>query len=113
MDALTAISYEIRLYKTQVVALENLAAERGMSVEDLVRQAIGALLISPYPDPAEYRDDSELSEAELADDPLAAFIGLGRSGVNDLSINHDKYLMEFEIESNRPPPAPSTPPVLP
>lgn len=35
------------------------------------------------------------------DDPLWQIVGLGRSEVKDLSINHDKYLAEIELQSNR------------
>jgi hypothetical protein len=90
MDTLTKTPLEIYLYQTEFDALQKLAAEQGVAVEELARQAIAALL--PPEEPA--------IEEEL-NSPLEAFIGLGRSGVSDLSINHDRYLMEFELESNR------------
>ena len=90
MDMLTETPLEIYLYQTQFEALQKLAAEQGIAMEELARQAIAALL-PPKEPPVE----------EKLDSPLEAFIGLGRSGVSDLSINHDHYLMEFELESNR------------
>ena len=102
MDTLTETSLQITLYKTQLAALEELAAAQGLAVEDLIHQAIEALLTAA-PLPANELADVEepLTDDDLADDPLRAIIGLGRSGVTDLAENHDKYLMEFEVEDNR------------
>jgi hypothetical protein len=49
--------------------------------------------------------DSAGTDEHPLESPLEGFIGLGRSGLNDLSVNHDKYLMEFESDRNQPPPA--------
>jgi len=101
MDTLTRTPLQLYLYQSQFDALKKLASEQGVSVEDLARQAIEVLLMHTEPVAAERPDDEELSDEELANDPLRAIIGLGRSGVTDLAENHDKYLMEFEIEDNQ------------
>lgn len=101
METLIQTPLQLYLYQRQFDALQKLADEQGVAVEDLALQAIEALLTQIESDAAERPEDEELTDEELANDPLRAIIGLGRSGVTDLAENHDKYLMEFEIESNR------------
>lgn len=93
MDTLAKAPLQLYLYQHQFDELQQLAVEQGVSVEDLARQAIEELLRHTEPEPPE-------APERPTESPLEAFIGLGRSGVNDLSINHDRYLIEFELESN-------------
>lgn len=50
---------------------------------------------------------SEPVEADepSVESPLEGFIGLDHSGLSDLAEHHDRYLIEFKLESNQPPPA--------
>ncbi len=41
-----------------------------------------------------------LTDLPLADDPALGLVGLGRSGYDDLSADHDRYLIEFEREGS-------------
>jgi hypothetical protein len=65
-------------------------------------QGIGTFLMNLY-----LAEDAEPDDSLEEEDPIGDIIGMFDSGLDDLAVNHDKYLMEFEIESNRPPPATS------
>ena len=74
---------QIQLTRIQSAGLKNLASAKGLSVADLVRQAVNTLLRSGV-----LIDISERRRRAIA----AA--GRFRSGVSDLSVNHDRYLAE-------------------
>ena len=63
--------------------LEILALQRNISKSELIRQSIHRLL-----------QEERINENE----PLLGIIGLGRSGMNDISEKHDKYLAEQKVE---------------
>lgn len=76
---------QIRLTEEQSLALRSLAAERRVSVAELIRQAVEDLL----------RQSSTPSRAEMKQRALAA-AGRFRSGEKDLSTRHDDYLAEID-----------------
>ena len=59
--------------------LESLASELDVSRSELVRQSIRRFL-----------QEGKLNEQ----DPLLGIIGLGKSGKNDISERHDRYIAE-------------------
>jgi len=59
--------------------LESLASELDVSRSELVRQSIRRLL-----------QEGKFNEQ----DPLLGIIGLGKSGKNDISERHDRYIAE-------------------
>jgi metal-responsive CopG/Arc/MetJ family transcriptional regulator len=75
---------QIQLTDEQSQALKALAAERRISVAELIRQAAEDLL----------RQSSTLSKAEMKQRALAA-AGRFRSGQKDLSTRHDDHLAEI------------------
>jgi hypothetical protein len=87
---------QIYLLHEQIDALQTLAAQQGTTLEALVAQSVDALLTSVAP----VQESS--GEIPLEADPLWDIVGLGDAGVNDLAAEHDRYLVEFEEESNRP-----------
>jgi Ribbon-helix-helix domain len=78
---------QTRLTEEQSLALKSLAAERRVSVAQLIRQAVDDLL----------RRASTMGRAEMKRRGLAA-AGRFRSGVKDLSGKHDDYLAEIDCE---------------
>ena len=63
--------------------LEILAAHRQISKSELIRQSIRSFL-----------QEGKFNEEE----PLLGIIGLGRSGMNDISERHDIYLAQEKLE---------------
>ena len=63
--------------------LEELASQLKMSKSEIIRQSI--------------RDFLKMKKTD-AEDPLMGIIGLGRSGLHDVSENHDKYLAESKLK---------------
>ena len=63
--------------------LEELASQLKMSKSEIIRQSI--------------RDFLKMKETDI-EDPLMGIIGLGRSGLHDISENHDKYLAESKLK---------------
>jgi len=72
---------QIQFTKTQSSRLKTLASSRGLSVADLVRRAVDTLL----------RSGVSIDIEEKRRRAVAA-AGRFRSGVSDLSVNHDRYL---------------------
>jgi hypothetical protein len=85
MSTLTTKPFQIYLREGQLEALRALAHKRGQSIAELVRQGIDQLLLT----------------VSAEENPLFDIIGIGDSGLGDLSVNHDQYLAEFELEDNR------------
>jgi Ribbon-helix-helix domain len=75
---------QIQLTEEQSQALKTLAAERRISVAELIRQAAEDLL----------RQSFTVSRAEMKRRALAA-AGRFRSGEKDLSTSHDDHLAEI------------------
>ncbi len=74
---------QIQLTEDQAKALRELAALRERSMAELIRQSVDAFL----------RSSAHRSRKEKKRRALAA-VGRFRSGVSDLSANHDRYLGE-------------------
>ncbi len=75
--------FQLYLREEQIEALRHLARKRGVSMAELVRQSV----------------DHFLAEAPLEEEPLWDLVGIGASGVGDLSERHDFYLEKEESGS--------------
>ena len=75
---------QIVLSDTQLSALEKLAETRNISVETLLQESIGNLIQSANQAP--YTETQKQRARDI--------IGRFKSGVNDLSQNHDNYLSD-------------------
>jgi Arc/MetJ-type ribon-helix-helix transcriptional regulator len=71
---------QIQLTEDQVRALKKIAAERGISMAEVIRQAINSAL--------EKEDKREKWRRALA------IVGSFHSDADDISVEHDKYLAE-------------------
>lgn len=78
------IRTQIQLTEDQARALKELAAAEQRSMAELIRQSVDSLLKSS----TQHRTSPERKRRALA------VIGRFRSGVSDLSLNHDRYLSE-------------------
>lgn len=74
---------QIQLTDQQIQALKQLAAAQDRSVAELIRQAVDVLL----------RSSGEIGDEERRRRAIAA-AGRFRSGLRDLSTEHDRYLNE-------------------
>lgn len=74
---------QIQLTEDQSRFLKMLAARRGVSVAELIRQSVDRFIRSAYGLTMDERRQLALS-----------IIGIAGSDVSDLSENHDKYLAE-------------------
>ena len=74
---------QIQLTEKQARRLKKLAADQGRSMADLIRTSVDALLLESAANDDEVRRDRALRAA-----------GRFRSGVRDLSSQHDRYLAE-------------------
>lgn len=77
------IRTQVQLQEEQVRALKELASARGVSVAELIRQSVDALI----------RSARGVDEAERRRRAIAA-AGRFRSGASDVSSEHDRYLAE-------------------
>ncbi len=81
------VSAHVRLTEGQMASLRELAVKREVSVSELVRQGVDAVL----------RSASGVSDEERRRRAMRA-AGRFRSGLGDLSERHDDYLAEaFEL----------------
>lgn len=74
---------QVQLNENQVKALKEIAAERDVSMAELIRRAIDLWIEA----------EGAVTHEERKRRALAA-VGQFRSGLKDLSENHDKYLAE-------------------
>jgi hypothetical protein len=77
---------QVQLTKEQAAELKRLALERGVSVAELVRKGVDAVL----------RESRGLSREERKRRALA--LPSFRSGVSDLSRRHDDYFVESVLD---------------
>lgn len=75
---------QIQLREDQSKKLKEMAAEYNVSVAELIRQSVDMLIQS----------GDELTKAEKRK-RAASIVGLYKSDVTDLAVNHDKYLAEI------------------
>ena len=85
MAKLTKKPLQIYLDTDEDETLRYLARKRGKSMGALIRESVARYLAAEIP---------------VEEDPALGIIGLGRSGITDLSENHDKYLAEMELEDH-------------
>ena len=71
---------QIQLTEEQAKALKEIAAQRGVSTAQMIRESVERII--------EERDRKEKWRKALA------IMGRYRSGLSDVSANHDKYLAE-------------------
>ncbi len=76
---------QVYLRPDQIEPLRALAQRRKTSLAELVRQGVDRILV----------------EVPVEEDPLWDIVGLGDSGLGDLSVEHDRYLAEWEAEDNQ------------
>ena len=77
---------QVQLSEEQLSELKELAAERGVSVAQLVREGVGMVL----------RECKGMSREERRRRALA--LPAFRSGVSDVSVRHDEYFAESASE---------------
>lgn len=83
------VATNIRLYGETLKALKIKAVEEGKSVSQLVREAVEQILKSGV---------QKIDRKEFENDSFFKIIGLGKSGIKDGSINHDRYLYGAKAE---------------
>lgn len=84
---------QIYLRPDQDAALRARAKQENVPIAELVRQGV----------------DKILAAVPIDQDPLLSLIGIASSNVTDLSVNHDKYLVEiYESEKQWRPKSLST-----
>ncbi|HMA33434.1 MAG TPA: ribbon-helix-helix domain-containing protein [Chloroflexia bacterium] len=86
--------FQVYLRDDQVEALQILAQRRGISIAELIREGVDALL-TKRPSAAELR----IGETR-EDDPLRDIIGLFDSGAPNLGLDHDKYIAQLVEAEN-------------
>jgi hypothetical protein len=74
---------QVQLTEDQALALKQLAAERGVSIAELVRIGVEHVLVS-----------ARLVDPESQRQRALAVAGRFHSGLSDLSTDHDRYLAE-------------------
>ena len=74
---------QIELTDEQAIALREIAAAEGRSIEDVIRESVDAYAASRKPRSREERKAAAMSVA-----------GRFRSGLHDLAERHDDYLAE-------------------
>lgn len=77
------IRVQVQLTEEQLAALKRLAARRGVSISELVRQGVAAILRG-----------SQAGQERLRRERARAAAGRFRSGLSDLAEAHDRYLTE-------------------
>jgi len=74
---------QVQLTEEQSQGLKEVAAEQGVSVAEVIRQAVDKVLVNRY----------EPSIEERRERAIAA-LGRGHSGLGNLAARHDDYLEE-------------------
>lgn len=81
------IRTQIQLTEEQSRSLKKLAEKKNVSVAELIRRSVDS-----------YLEERHVITEKERRQRLLSVIGIGRSGVNDLAENHDKYLLEDYAE---------------
>lgn len=68
------------------------ARERHISLEEVVREWR-----------QRHIEENEVELSPLEEDPLWQMVGIGHSGLGDVSENHDEYLVQWRLERMTPP----------
>ncbi len=77
------VRIQVQLTEEQLAALKRLASRRGVSISELVRQGVDAILQGP-----------QAEQERLRRERARAAAGRFRSGLGDLAEAHDRYLLE-------------------
>jgi hypothetical protein len=77
---------QVYLRQDQYRALRHMAKEQNVAIADLVRRGIDRVIADNLPE----------------HDSLLNLIGIGNSGIHDLSENHDKYIIEAIMAESQP-----------
>ena len=90
---------QVDLRDDQLQALDVLVQETGTSLADLIRRGVDTLIRDLPPTDHDHTnaDDASLEE----EDSIGQMIDMIDSGVSDLSINHDRYLVELLEQESR------------
>ncbi len=90
---------QVDLREDQLQVLDALVQETGTSLTDLIRRGVDTLIRELPATDRTYvdTDDPIVDEA----DSIGQMIGMIDSGVSDLSINHDRYLVELLEQESR------------
>ena len=81
------IRIQVRLGEEQVQTLRRLSSARRVSIAELIRQAVDMLI----------RSSASIDEEERRQRAIA-MVGQFRSGLSDVSSEHDRYLVEaYEV----------------
>ncbi|MDQ2809194.1 MAG: hypothetical protein M3Z04_20160 [Chloroflexota bacterium] len=89
---------QVYLREDQLQILEALAQQQHTSVADLVRQGVDVFVTSLPAIPKIANSNLPMADK----DPLRGIIGMFSSDTGNLGTDHDRYLVEFEEEDNRP-----------
>jgi hypothetical protein len=81
------IRTQIQLTDEQSSSLKQLAEKYGVPVAELIRRSVDR-----------YLQERGVFSPEERKRRLLSVIGIGRSGVNDLGVNHDQYLANIDAE---------------
>jgi len=81
---------QVQLREEQMEILREWATERRVSIAELIRQSVDMLI----------RSSGGIGEAEKRRRAIAA-AGSFRSGLSDVSVNHDRYLVEAYEDSRQ------------
>lgn len=81
------IRTQIQLTEEQSYGLKKLAEKDNVSIAELIRRSVDRYLQAQ---PVISQDERERR--------LMSIVGIGSSGVDDLSVNHDRYLAEIYAE---------------
>jgi len=74
---------QIQLTEAQASILKKMAATKRLSMAELIRRAVDRMVdAGPYPDLRDLREKARAASGRF------------RSGIHDLSENHDRYLAE-------------------
>ena len=85
MNTIAMKPVQIHLRPTQIESARSAASRRGVSLAELVRQAL----------------DSYLAEMPAEEDPLWNIIGTFESGLGYLAEKHDEYIVQAIKEENQ------------
>lgn len=98
------LAAEVKWYELQMLSQAKAAEVAGISRSEFLT-ALARFDVTPF----QYESAGELitevnpsTDISIEQDPLWNIVGLGSSGVGDMSQRHDEYLVEIEMRANHP-----------
>ncbi len=85
------VPVQIQLTENQARILDQIAAEKETTVTELIRQSISDMIRNRKDTDGGKQIDADREERRRR---ALSIVGAYSSGVDDLSVNHDKYLAE-------------------